>query len=305
VAQARLLVETVADPGSTYRIHWLTPYSLAYAPLVLFWQVASPIVAGKLTLLVLTLAVVAALHLIAARRDRAPEAAALASLLVFSRPLYWGFLSFLAAMTVLLGWLALCGRRPRPAAREAALFFAYGWLLYFAHGLALLAAAGWLVLRTVVLARDGLRAAALRVAALVPALALAATRAGQFTDGAFDAAAHWIEGPVARLAGTADAAFGGLRGPVEPGVLAVLGIWIVAGLARADRRVDRELLLAGAALFIAYLALPDKVLNTISFAHRWAPLAVMLLVLAAPRPRAGRGLKALVAGATAAASAAE
>jgi len=49
--------------------------------------------------------------------------------------------------------------------------------------------------------------------------------------------------------------------------------------------VDRELLLAAALLAALAFALPDLRTNTIAFAKRWAPGAVVLLVLGAPVPR--------------------
>jgi hypothetical protein len=60
VAQVRLLFDALGDPGSPYRVQWLTPYSLVYGVLALAWVLVEPIAggvaAGRLGMLVVALA---------------------------------------------------------------------------------------------------------------------------------------------------------------------------------------------------------------------------------------------------------
>jgi hypothetical protein len=271
LAQMRLLEEALADPGGAYEIQWLTPYALSYAPLWALWKLFPPLVAAKLHLAFLALAVVAALHLVAWRRERPPEAALLAGLLVFSGPLHWGFLSFLLGMALFLVWVTALAR-PRAAPAQT---FVLALLLYLAHALWLGVALAWLAVRAA-LAREAPWA---RLAAVAPVVALAAWRAPAFSDPRFPMAPLWLDWPVARLAGLVD--LGGQRGPIELALVAAAALWIALGL-RGGR--DRELLGAGALLVGLYLLLPDRFVNTIQLAQRWLPPALMLLVLgAAPR----------------------
>lgn len=261
LAQMRLLQEL---SGGAYEVQWLTPYGLAYLPLWLLWQVFPPLVAGRLWMLLVALLVVTALHHVAWRRGRAPEAALLGGLLVFSAPLYWGFLSFLLGLALFLVWVAEEDRGPASTLGLAV-------LLYFAHALWLGAALAWLVVRMAWRRKVAWQ----ELAAVAPVVVLAAWRAGAFHDPRFPMAPLWLEWPVGRITGVVDAALGGLRSPVEIVVVAVVALWIALGW--RDRA--RELAGAGALLVIAWLFLPDRFVNTIWLAQRWMPPALMLLVV--------------------------
>ncbi len=290
VAQARLFVEHAGDGESPYVIQWLTPYWLAYAPLILLYFVLPPLLAGKIGLWLLAAALTTAIHVVASRRDRPPEAAVLASVFVFGSSLYWGFISFLAGMAVFLGWTLVCCGPPRGWRRDLAIFFLWSWLLYFAHALWLLAALAWLGARTLLLERRRLAEGVVRFAAAAPALLVLLLRSRSLSSPQFDLAARWFDWPMGRLVRVEDAVLGGLRGPVETVLVLLALAWVLAGLVAARRavsprpRLDTELALGGAFFLAAYLLLPDRYLNTLLFAQRWAPMAAILLVLAVPPP---------------------
>ncbi|MEI8254658.1 MAG: hypothetical protein WCJ30_03210, partial [Deltaproteobacteria bacterium] len=117
---------------------------------------------------------------------------------------------------------------------------------------------------------------------------------GDRVAGGFDVGAHWFTLPWQRLepGAFADAALGGITGPLEPGLLALVALYVVAGAAEARRRggLDRGLL-GTSALFAAVAMLaPDSYMNTAAFAARWLPEALALLVLAVPPPAFRPGL---------------
>jgi hypothetical protein len=301
-AQVRLFQEAWQDQNSVYRIQWFTPYSLQYAILAAGWLTVGPAAAGRFGMLAIGVLWVGAAHLIAYRRQRPPAAAALVSLFFFTHTMYWGFYSFALGWPVFaLWWLFTTGpRRNEVRWANAPLALGAGLLLYVSHALWFAAAVLWLVLSTVAL-RVPLRAALVRALGLAPVVAAAALWYPKLAAAGFTSVTVWGTTPSGRLSFSwlANAMLGGLRGPVELGIVALLGLWGVLVVARRrrgppDGRADRELLLAAAMLLALALTLPDQHSNTIFFASRWMPVAAIVLVLGLPgldwRPAAAGAL---------------
>ena len=302
VAQARLLEEALADPGSPYRIQWLTPYGLVYALFALGRAVAGPIAGGRLAMAAITVAWVGALHLLAAQRGRPAAAATLASLLAFHHALYWGFASFLLGWPVFVGWLLWTGReRAARPLREGLGTFALAAFLYLTHALWFAAAVGWLAVDAAVRRRP-VRELAARAAGVAPVAALAGAWFAGVGGTSFGTPPLWLA-PLRRLdpRWLVEAAFGGLRSGMETlAFVAVLG-WLLAavlgGRRRPGRGWDRSLAILGLLFLAGALLLPDKYTNTIEFNTRWMPPALALLLLAAPPVPLGRRTAAALAAA--------
>ncbi len=294
VAQIRLLGEALGGGAETYRVSWTSPNTLVYALLAALWAILPPLAVGRAALLAIALAWVGATIWLAGRRDRSPAGAALAATLVFGAALYWGFLNFLVGWPVFVAWLAL-NADPAPRARPGrhlAALAAVALLLYGAHVL-------WLAMGIVVAVllaaatRPARRLLALRAAALAPAALAAALWYPQLRAARAwaDVGAHWTRPIPSRLApaGLVEAAFGGLRGPIEGVVLGAILLWITLALVtrRGELRaaIDRPLLVAAAPLALLALLGPDKYMNTIYFSQRWLPGALALALIALPAPR--------------------
>jgi hypothetical protein len=292
LAQIRLLADALGNPDSPYRVQWLTPYSLVYAPLGLASLAGPPDRAARVAMIALAASWVLAVHGLAWRRARPAAAAVLGTALFLNHATYWGFLSFIAGWAAFALWLGLTtGRRPprRPWSHGAAVLGA-AILLYLSHALWLAAGLAWLVLhavvfrppRAVLLARlAGAAPAAVAIALWYPGL-----RAAGFTS-----PTRWFVDPTGRLSVSwlVDAALGGVHGPVEYAVGAAAAAWLAGGAwqhrAALAARADAELALAGGLLLGLALLLPDQYSNTIYFASRWLPAALGLLLLAVPPPR--------------------
>jgi hypothetical protein len=82
---------------------------------------------------------------------------------------------------------------------------------------------------------------------------------------------------------------GGQAGPWPAATGAVLALWILVVLVTrwGDLRQhsDRLLLYAAALFALIVMFAPDKYMNAILFAQRWAPCAVALLLVGLPQPR--------------------
>jgi hypothetical protein len=292
VAQVRLFWEALSDPHSAYRIQWLTPYGLSYVLLGGAWALASPENAGRLAMLALGALWVATAHFLAAARGRPAAAAIVASALLFNHTLYWGFSSFVIGWPAFAIWFVLTSGRHAHATgwRTSAELLAAAIVLYFSHALWLAAGTLWFFVSQA-FNRTSLRTTLLRFLSFAPVLIVVAIWYPSLSARGFDSSTRWFTTPSGRLSASwlADAILGALRGPVEPLiVVAVLG-WAALGAYQHRHALattaDRELLLAAALLACLALLLPDLRTNTIMFAKRWAPCAVVLLLLATPPPR--------------------
>lgn len=297
LAQVRLFNDILQGKSSDiYSISWWGANVLVYMLLGINWMFLAPIAAGKALMVELAIAWVAAIFVLAKRRDRITESALLASLFVFNASLYWGFVNFILGWPVFVAWYVLVVAREgvQSPVRRVFIVFFLSALLFLAHAL-------WLAVGILELfvadARHRTRgkALALQMVGLLPLLAYCFIWYQRISHErlalTFDTAGHWNYSPWERLnpSWILDAALGGLRGPTEAVVLLGVLAWVAVGLYthRDNLRtaIDKNLLwssvLLGAIVFLA----PDKFLNTILFASRWMPPAIILLLLALPAPR--------------------
>jgi hypothetical protein len=308
LSQVRLLHETVANPDGPYRIQWFTPYILSYAPLTLAWQLSPSAAAGRIAMLILAGLWVLAIHWLAWRRGRPAAAAILACVFFYNHATYWGFYSFGMGWPVFVLWFALTTRRPttRFRLRDAGLFLGVASLLYLSHALWLVAGTAWFVLRALV-ARPPIRTTMLQAASFAPVLLAAAVWFPQLSAAGFSSPTRWVVTPTGRLSVSwlVDGALGGLQGPAEYALAVLVAAWL--GLAIHQHRgrlgavIDRDLCLAAALFAALAVLLPNLHQNTIAFASRWTPLAVIALILALPGPAWPRARRSAVAAAGAAA----
>jgi hypothetical protein len=291
VAQIPLFFDALQNPDSLYRIQWLIPYSLSYVVIGAAWILSAPESAGRIAFIVVGLLWTVTAHALAGTRRRCPEAAVLASVLYFNHSLYWGFLSFLSGWPAFALWFCLVSRRRSERFRwfDVPLFLGGGVLLYLSHALWLVAGAIWFVVASLVL-RAPLRPSILRFASFAPALAAVILWARQVAAAGFTSATLWDQGPLGRLSPfwLVDAVLGGVRGPLENVMVALLAMWVLLSLWQGRRNLaqtmDRELLLAAGLLSLWVFILPYKHSNTIHFASRWASPAFVMLLLALPAP---------------------
>jgi len=288
VAQVRLFLDAFTNPDSAYRIQWLTPYSLVYTVLGAAWAVVAPLQVGRVALAALAVWWTAANHLLASRLRRPPESAAVASILFFSPILYWGFLSFAMGWPVFVLWFLITTREAESSSdwKEAPGLFVGAVLLYVAHALWFAAGMSWLALESLV-SRRPLQRIVIRLLAVSPVVVAAAIWYPKLAAAGFVSATVWQVSPIGHLSFSwlVNGAFGGLWGATEYAAAAFLTGWLWLGWrARAGSPIDRRLLAAGAMFFAFALLLPYEHMNTIEFAQRWLPPALILALLALPAP---------------------
>jgi hypothetical protein len=149
----------------------------------------------------------------------------------------------------------------------------------------------WLAVSTVVL-RLPIRATLMRALGLAPVLIVTAVWYPSLSAGGFTSPTAWIISPTGRLSFSwlVNGLLGGLRGPIEFGIVAILALWALLACIqhRGSLRAALDVgLLTGAAMFFAFaLVLPDQHSNTILFSLRWLPIAGALALLACPPVRA-------------------
>jgi len=295
VAQVRLFLDTLKSPGGPYVIQGLAPNNLIYLLILILWSVLPVAYVGPAVLVLIVFLWIAAIFLLAAGKGRSTEAAILASLLVFNQSFYWGFLNFMTGFPVFVLWFALTTKDPGHRSWKLyAGLVGTSFLLYGSHALWLAAGGAWLVLIGL-LKRIKVKEFLFRLATLIPCgmvallwyprLSLARAASG------FDVAPHWS--PLFdRLSSFVDAAFGGIRGPVEIIVFTFLYGWCGLSVWKNRRRlgglIDRDMLAAGGFFLSIVIIAPDKFMNTIFFGSRWFPIAMIFLLLSLPVPSVRR-----------------
>ncbi|MCP3105080.1 hypothetical protein LZ198_40060 [Myxococcus sp. K15C18031901] len=290
LGQMRLFIETLGTSNGPFAIQPLTPYWGAHLVLLPVWLVAPARAVASLSLLLLGLLWVGAVHALAWRRDRAPVAAVLASVFFFSQSLYWGFIPFLVGWPLYLLWLQVIQRTDGSVVAVLVRHTLCAALLYACHAL-------WFAMAMLTLAahwatrRPGWRAVFRQAVAVLPVGLLALWWYPQLAQRGFTSPPLYIRDFAERLSppGLLTAALGGLRDSVEGPVLLLVVGWLGLGLWQHRRElrghVDGALLVPALLLTACALVLPDKYSNTILLAERWLPCAMVLLLLALPPPR--------------------
>jgi hypothetical protein len=313
LAQARLMDEWFGlAPGAaelaTLKLQPLAAHTWPYWPIWILSRLGDAALAGRLVVAALLCANAASLHYLAWARQRHPATALVASCFLFSTPLYWGFVNFLSGMPCFLLCAERMLRKPEPARARADLAWLAGLSLamYGTHVFWLAAALPLGVLamlsngsslRTTLTRTAALAPGLLATAAWLPGISVYRQRPGLASD------AHYQLSIVERLDWSwfSSSVFGGLRGPWEPGMLALLtalgGVAALVG-ARRGLRFDRSLLGLGLAFLAFGLLAPEEFMNTILVGQRFVPLGACLTFLALPAPptRAFAATAALVAG---------
>jgi len=301
-AQIRLLDELLglapcfAKGEGDLAINKLAPGTLIYGLMWLLARFVPMLALGKITLWLVLLLTIAVLFFVAAARQRPPQQALLACIFIFNAGLYWGFINFLFGFPLFLLFVHFVAELPTHNRSSGRTLYLSVLLLalYGAHALWFAAGAAWLVADSVV-QRVRPTDALVRFAALIPSAVLATawypTLAADRTEAGFDVAAHWFVNPLARLGprNLVESVLGALRGPIEPAILLLVIVWIVLALWTNRQRlagaIDFHLASVSGMLWIVALFGPDKYMNTILFAARFAPAAMILLLLALPAPR--------------------
>lgn len=295
-AQIRLLdellgIESASVELSDYTVRWWAPGNLAYGIFFVWARLLDPVAAARASMATLALLLVLAFHALARARDRAPEHATLASMLVFSISLYWGFVGFLLGAVIFLLLLPTL-LAPLDAARpwrSVGVLAAAITAIYFAHSLWLVPAALALLIGAVgVGERPRFRTVVMRMAALSPAviaslLWLPALRSERAALG-FDLGLRYlpISGRLSIDFGC-DVLLGGLVGPLEPVLLLLSFAWVALGISRDRAALDRPLAALGSLLLLFALLGPDAYLNTRHMNLRFGFIGGALLLLATPR----------------------
>lgn len=294
LCQTKLFYETFHQGSDIYRINWLGPNTLIYYPLFLLWHFFSPLTAGKIGLLLLMYAQIGIIFLICHQECRPLSQALLASILVFNSSLYWGFLPFLSGWPVFgLFWLWSIREHHTPLWYLAG--FLLGGLLFLAHTLWLLAGVGWLMF----LAVSEWRSSGWRgLDCALPILPIILVAARWFT-GYFQQKSHGfsvvIDNTISfiyRMHPVYLVAYSSIsiKSVVTPLISVLLVVYLAVLISNRTVMFHPRLLAAAGMAFVFQLFAPYYFLNTILFAQRWLPFALMLFLLALTSPRSGEKL---------------
>jgi hypothetical protein len=176
--------------------------------------------------------------------------------------------------------------------RQLFVLSAVALLLYFSHIYWFLLGCGVLVVS------DCFRPLSLthrtvRWLSLAPAGVLVCLWYPTFADSGFDSPTLWQAQalPWQRISPTwvVDSALGGLKGPVETVLFALVVVWL-AWSAWTHRRgffggTDRTGFVLGLLFLLLFFLLPDLYRNSTGFSQRWLPPAMVCFLMAFPMPK--------------------
>jgi hypothetical protein len=297
LAQIRLLHDILNSPTRTeYSINWFGANTLVYYLLQVNWMIFDPILAGKMTVLEIALSWVIGIFALSHHHQRSKYAAIIACLCIFNFSLYWGFLNFLIGFPIYILWYILIieSKREYSTIKKVLLIVSVSVLLFLAHTLWLLVAIIHLFVATIN-QRPGYKEIAIRCIALLPIgiysiiwfTKLESTRTALGSD----TTAHWMVLPFQRIDPywITDSVFGGLRGPTEAIILSGIIVWMILSVTTNWKNlrlsIEWEYLIIGIILATVVFLAPEKYINTIYFASRWAPISMIFFLLALPTPR--------------------
>ena len=297
LAQIRLLQDILKNPTqSEYVVGWAGANTLVSYVLEINWIIFPPILTGKMVVLEIAIAWIIGIFALARRRNCSPFSATLACVFVFNASVAWGFLNFLIGLPIFILWFLLIidRKKPWPIITEIVLLMSISFLLFLAHTLWLLLAVIHFFVATLrqrpTLKEIGIRCTALTPVCVYSAFWFPQLSAIRATIG-FDTAAHWIVLPLERMnpRWMLESLLGGIRGPAEALVLGGIAVWIgmslITNRGKLRTLVEKEFLFIGILLTLVVFCAPDKYMNTIYFASRWAPAAMIFFLLALPLPQ--------------------
>ena len=286
-AQVELLRRAIGG-DAVLGVSWWAPNSLVYWLLAPPVWVLGPVAGVKLLSWGLVAASTGLGAWLCHMRKASAELSLLAAIFCFNSTLYWGFLPFQLGWVAFLAWLIAMLSPQDNDARHLALLAVLSAVVLWSHSLWFGAAGIAGVACTLV--RPGVwRQRVVRGLPAIPAALWASwwvpRMSSERAARGFDMEARWFVEGAARFKADffGTGVFGHILGDyVEVmGGLCMAAVLLLAHIRRDERErgADRELLAIAALMLLAFAKFPDKYVNTIEFARRWAPYACAMAVL--------------------------
>jgi hypothetical protein len=297
LAQIKMYTEVISHHQPTqYAVHIFGANLLVYWLLLGNWMIFPPILAGKITILMIALFWLIAILALARVSKRSFVVALFCVPFIFNSSLYWGFINFLIGFPLFVLWYIyiLNDVIQPPGIKKAVLTILLSLFLFFAHAL-------WLLVALIVLGvtdiveKIKIKNIFWQLISLTPVVIIAVVwyqKLAAFRSGlGFDTAPHWFVSPLERLnpEWIVNSVFGGLRGSIEWIIFIGIIIWIVLALyanrGELWKSINKKQFAAGLVFLTIVFFAPNKYMNTISFAARWFPVAMIFIVMSIPPPK--------------------
>jgi hypothetical protein len=297
LAQIRLFEDILKNPQQgEFSINAYGANSLVYFLVGFNWIIFEPVLAGKAVILELVVAWAIALFTLAKYKERSPVIALISCIFIFNTSLYWGFINFLMGWPIFIIWylFVVDDKKSHPRLKQCFVILVLSILLYLAHALWLLAGLLILLIGNIVRKRNAKLWVA-QALCLVPIGIWSITWFFQFAAArghlSFDTSPYWHTPPIERLhpLWIINSVLGGIRGPAEAMICIGLCCWIILSLqtnwGQIRKLLEQDFFWIGIVFTIIVLLGPEEYMNTILFAQRWAPLAVIFFLYSLPLPK--------------------
>ncbi len=297
LSQIRLLYDYYSSSQHTnYVVSFFSGNVLVYWILSGLWLIFTPLAVGNIFMIFLVTSWILSIFLIAWKTEHSFASATLASTLTFNASMYWGFINFLIGFPIFVLWyIFIISTSNREQKKKQIIgIFILSFILFYAHAL-------WLVIAIIALMIFDIRRKVswklilYHTIGILPVILMAivwfpeiaATR----TSLRFDTAPHWVISPLERLQPKwiVNSIYGGIRNPIEWILVIGIIVWIILSIYTNRKELKKNinwdlLYLAFMLLCIVYFA-PEKYVNTIYFASRWYPIAMIFILISLPSPK--------------------
>ncbi len=295
LAQVKLYFQLLAQGQSElYEISFFNANVLVYWILAFLELLFPTLLAGKILMMLLVTSWVLSTFFLAHRTQRSPVVTLFASTLIYNTSFYWGFINFLIGYPFFIIWYLEITQQNEGQRYYPIVLFLLSITLFFAH--ALWFAFGLVVYSLIALYRKTpVRTSIKQSIGIVPVVIFALVwfpqLAASRTELAFDTNPYWIFSPLERLnpIWILNSLYGGIHSPMEWILFISIITWIVLSIVTNRQNlkllINKELFLTSIILLGGVFFLPEKYINTIYFASRWLPVAVIFLLLSLPSPK--------------------
>ena len=285
--QTRIFYQAFYNGSNEYDIHYTGPNTIVYHLLFFLWHFFPPLLVGKLALVILLQAGILTVFLIAYSENCRPSQAVAAVCFLFNTTLYWGFMPFMSGWPV-FGLFWLWTRKSHEASSSGFLFqgLLLSFFLCWSHVLWLLGAFAWLAYQSV---RSCLKGETIWVQRyflpFLPALFFSLVWFVQL----------WKTKTERNIVFTSTDVFSIIdklhpvyfetysNAPLQghwPDLVLIMPVFaVVFNFLRGRNQFKPELLAAGVIAFVFSVASPYLFANTVLFAQRWLPYAIIFVIL--------------------------
>lgn len=289
LAQVHLFYQNLHQTQSEYEINYFNPNLLIYWIMILLWKIGDPILVGKITVYMIIILWLISIFLLGFNTNRSLASTVLLSTLTFNTIFYWGFINFLIGFFFFSLFLItmLKEKKIYNELKQGIMIFLLTLLLLLSHALWFLMGCFALILFSIV-QKNSKKQILIKLISVSPIVIFASIWFITFSENLgytnLLVSPAWIVSPLSRFSPQwiLENLYGGINSQIVTVLLILLTMWIIiyfiSNRKSIKGNVNIGMFLLAVFLLVFVFFAPQLFKNTILFASRWFPIAIILLV---------------------------